>query len=984
MKIKPGLILLVFLLITVSLSAQYYNTGQDPARLKWLQIKTDRFKIIYPERFGQEGIEFARALDKAYTNMSPLYRAGKFRIPVIIHNYTTQSNGYVAWAPKRMEIYPTPEQDAIPLDNNTQLALHELTHVFQMETLNEGFSGVMSVLLGQQFPGVVSALVPLWFMEGDAIYNESVFTGSGRGRSAAFQKYLKAISVERGKMFKYDKLLNGSYRHFVPDHYQTGFQMVAWSRLKYDPEIWNKALRFTANAPMLADPLSLSLLRNTKRVERTLARETFDSLGKLWNEEKTINDPRNYKMLNPPKRKKYINYYSPVKIAENTYAAIKTSLSDPPSFVIINTSDSSEKVIQSPGNLYPFVISCARRTLVWVEYQTDPRWANRNYSVIKLMDTRNRAIRQLSWKSRYMSAAISPDAKMIAATENTINNQNNLVLLSASTGRVIKTMPVPENAYLQKPQWSEDGSKICMITLTSKGEGILSFRLADWAWEKLIKESSVDYQSAVLRHDSLFFVSSVSGTENIYVLPPDKKVLMITNSAFGATDPLPEGNRIVFTDYSSSGNNICFTTISKYESGLSTGSFRTAQYEEGLSADGKRSAFILDRIKPPLSANEPVISQTYTPVRYKKWQHLLGFHSWMPFYADVEEIKADPLAIRPGFTLFSQNQLSTLTTSTGYEYFDKLHKLHSTITWEGWYPVYEARIDYGDRPVIFKQDNNTADPAEIDPGITFTNTLSLPLHFSSGKFHQFLQPSFSSVYQNNYIHIREESRYDYGQTQLSGRIYFYNSRNSSMRDIYPRLAQIVDLNFSIFPWDKEFYGSVTSLQTSFFFPGIFPNNVLRIRYENEFLTAAKFLRPNRIHFPRGYKNIISEELSFVSCDYKAPLLYPDLNIGSLLYLKRIRAGIFYDYARGTNNYYLQTLPSGGLGVDYIHKYGESFSSYGGEILADFHLLRIPYMISAGVQAAWSKDLQSPVIETIFSIDIYGMNIGRSGRNRVRL
>src|SRR5690606_327650 len=130
---------------------------------------------------------------------------------------------------------------------------------------------------------------------------------------------------------------------------------------------------------------------------------------------------------------------------------IKTSLSDPPSFVIINTSDSSEKVIQSPGNLYPFVISCARRTLVWVEYQTDPRWANRNYSVIKLMDTRNRAIRQLSWKSRYMSAAISPDAKMRAATEHTINNQNSLVLLSASTGRVIKTMPVPENAYLQKP-----------------------------------------------------------------------------------------------------------------------------------------------------------------------------------------------------------------------------------------------------------------------------------------------------------------------------------------------------------------------------------------------------------------------------------------------------------------------------------------------------------------------------------------------------
>jgi len=971
MKSRAGLLLPVFFLITVTLSAQYYNTGQDPAGLKWMQIKTDRFKIIYPEIYGKEGIEFARALDRAYLNMSPEYKAGKFRIPVIIHNCTTQSNGYVAWAPKRMEIYPTPEQNSIPLDNNTQLALHELTHVFQMETLNKGFSGVMSVLVGQQFPGVVSALVPLWFMEGDAVYNESVFSASGRGRSAAFQKYLKAISIEKGKMYKYDKLLNGSYRHFVPDHYQSGYQMVAWSRLKYDSQLWNKALLFTANAPLLADPLTLSLWHNTRKVERTLAKETFDTLAKIWNDEKAINKPLNYNILNPSKAKKYINYYSPVKIADNTYAAIRTSLSDPPVFVLINTSDSTEKVIQSPGNLYPFVISCGRKTLVWVETQTDPRWDNRNYSVIKLMDTRDRVIKQLSWKSRYMSAAISPDAKMIAATENTIENRNNLVLLSAGTGRVIKTIPVPENAYLQKPQWSDDGSKICMITLTGNGEGIISFRPADWSWQKLINESPTDYQSAVIRHDSLFFVSSASGTENIYVLPPDKKIRIITNSSFGATDPLPVGNRIIFTDYSSSGNNLCYTEINRLN-------------DDDLT-ERLETAFIIDRIKPQGSKiDEPLLSGTYVPVRYKKWQHLLGFHSWMPFYADIEEIKADPTAVRPGFTLFSQNQLSTLTTSTGYEYYDGLHKVHSTVKWEGWYPVYEGRINYGDRPAIFKQDNNTADPAEVDPGINFTNTLSLPLHFSTGKFHQFLQPSFSSLYQNNYIHIKEESRYDYGQTQLTGRIYFYNSRNSSMRDIYPRLAQVVDLNFSIYPWDKDFYGSVTSLQTSFFFPGIFANNVLRLRYENEFLTTAKFLMPNRIHFPRGYKNIISEEISFISCDYKAPLIYPDFNIASLLYLKRIRAGIFYDFARGRNNYYLQRTSSGGLAVDYVHKYGESFSSWGGEILADFHVLRIPYMISAGVQASWSKDFQSPFIETIFSIDIYGMSIGRSGLNRIRL
>ena len=101
MKIKPGLISLIFLLITLSVSAQFYNTGQDPGGIKWLQIKTDRFRIIYPEKYGAGGPEFARYLEMAYSGMSSLYPAGKFRIPVIIHNYTTQSNGYVAWAPKK-------------------------------------------------------------------------------------------------------------------------------------------------------------------------------------------------------------------------------------------------------------------------------------------------------------------------------------------------------------------------------------------------------------------------------------------------------------------------------------------------------------------------------------------------------------------------------------------------------------------------------------------------------------------------------------------------------------------------------------------------------------------------------------------------------------------------------------------------------------------------------------------------------------------
>ena len=70
--------------------------------------------------------------------------------------------------------------------------------------------------------------------------------------------------------------------------------------------------------------------------------------------------------------------------------AIKTSLSDPPSFVLINPSDKTEKRIHTPGQIYPWFISYGKGKLVWVETQPDPRWENRNYSVIKMMDLSNK------------------------------------------------------------------------------------------------------------------------------------------------------------------------------------------------------------------------------------------------------------------------------------------------------------------------------------------------------------------------------------------------------------------------------------------------------------------------------------------------------------------------------------------------------------------------------------------------------------------
>jgi len=342
----------------------------------------------------------------------------------------------------------------------------------------------------------------------------------------------------------------------------------------------------------------------------------------------------------------------------------------------------------------------------------------------------------------------------------------------------------------------------------------------------------------------------------------------------------------------------------------------------------------------------------------------------MPIYADIEQIKSDPTAIRPGISIMTQNQLSTLLSTIGYEYSaEKKNVIHTRVIWKGWYPVLESQMDYGNDPQIYNIANE-GPPSVIQPGIRFLNTIYLPLSFSSGRFSEYLQPSFSSDYRNNYIY-KETGTYDYGQTILSGRLFFSNSYRMAIRDIYPRWAQTIDLNYSFAPFDKNIYGTSATLKTSFYFPGLFPSNGIKIRVEREKQISDNYLLGNNVSLPRGYKNIFPKEINFLSMDYVLPLAYPDFNIASLLYLKRIRTSLFYDYSSGPGNAFYEYTANGLIPLsnksDKI-----SFKSFGVELLADFHVLRIPYMISGGVQTAWKSFSEKPSFQLLFSIDLYGI------------
>jgi hypothetical protein len=943
--------LLLFLLLSIAgqySHAQYYDTGQDPAGIKWMQIKTGKFNVIYPEKYGTEGINFARALERSQTGVNTLFPGNKSVIPVLIHSYSTQSNGYVAWAPKRMELYPMPDQNSVPGDANTLLTMHELTHVLQMQSLNRGFTRASGYLLGEQVTGIASALLPGWFLEGDAVFAETILSSSGRGRSPAFQKQVKAMLLE-GKKPGYDKIINGSFRDFVPDKYQTGFQMVTWSALTREKSLWNKVLNFTGEQPFTINPVNISLKKNAGLTKKRLYDETFDTLRSIWSRDNDKN-ARDYRHLNQTARREYINYYSPVYAGSDSIIAIKTSFSRIPRIVLLNPSTGKEKFIHNPGYMYPMLLSCAAGKIVWVETRPDARWDNRDYSVIMLYDIRSRLTIKISGKSRYAAASIAPDGKLICAVENTTSNQNNLVLIDPETKEIIKTIPSPGNAYLQRPQWSNDGKKITVIYLTAEGEGITSLSVDQTRWDVLKPAIMEDLQSAFIRNDSLFYVSSGSGTENL-CLETSTGVKQLTHSRYGANDPSMRAGTIIFSDYTSHGNALSLTSLK----------------EASPVSVKNHNEFLVDRAVPERDFTLDTVNTKFQPLPYRKWQHLFRFHSWMPFYADLQKIQADPLAVRPGLTIMSQNTLSSLITTIGYEYTeDKRHVFHSKASWKGWFPVFEIWYDYGQSPLIQNPDM-TKKPLNR-PGMDLSGSVSFPVRMSAGQFNQYVRPSFS-VEVNRNIYQERNGTFDYQQSKFNGRLYLSNFSRYAARDIYPRWAQSIDLNYVFSPFDTKIFGSSAFIRTAFYFPGLFSNNGIKIRYEREKQDQSFYVFGNRILFPRGIDNhVISKDLQFASIDYVFPVAYPDLSVASLFYLKRIRSGLFYDYASGKRNLHYtasRILVPG----------RESFRSFGFELLGDFHLFRIPFLISGGVRSAWKDTATAPTISALFNMDIYGFSIG---------
>ncbi len=370
------------------------------------------------------------------------------RLPLILHEYSASSNAFVAWAPKRMEFYSVPPQDAYAQPWLDQLALHEQRHTVQMSKMYQGTGKAFSWLLGQQGPiAFLGLYVPFWFLEGDATVIETAQSNSGRGRTPYFENIMRAQILDIG-LYSYDKAMFRSYRDNVPNQYIYGYHFIAQSRKKYGFRLWDHTLDVVAKKAYMIVPFNHGIKQVTGLSKTELYKETFNKLKEEWEQQKELTNTTYHREISSS-RKAFYDYTLPNYISDSIVLARRSSIDDITRFISV-TPGKKDKVIFTPGSSNGNMLSYANGKIYWSESEPDPRWQNRSYSVIKEYNIATGKRRKLSTKSRYYVPAISPDGKKIAAVDVDEQNQYSLVILKASDGNLLNRIRLKAVFWMQK------------------------------------------------------------------------------------------------------------------------------------------------------------------------------------------------------------------------------------------------------------------------------------------------------------------------------------------------------------------------------------------------------------------------------------------------------------------------------------------------------------------------------------------------------
>lgn len=902
-----------FFFTTLSVMAQDLPVlDQNPPRLIWYQLKTPHFRILYPNGFDRTAQQTALRLEQVYEPVSATLKKKPRRLSVVLQNQTMISNGFVTMMPRRSEFFAAPPQDpflAGTLEWLDLLAVHEFRHVVQYDKALQGFTRLAYTLFGNSALTALTLGIPDWFWEGDAVGTESVLTQGGRGRIPHFDLGMRA-NLLGGRPFNYSKAVGGSFRHNVPNHYVLGYFMSTYLKRAYGADAWSSVLNRYYHFPLYPFSFSNSLKKTTQYRVEELYRRSMAEIEDDWKKEQQnlqLTEAESFPVNASPTV--FTNYQYPQYVSDHEVVAQKSGLGDIAQFVLLDRNG-REKKLFVPGLLNnPEMLSVAAGKICWTEYRYDVRFGQKIDSEIKVFDVKSRKVKRLTTRSRYAVATLSPDGSKVVAVRNDDAYQTRLVILDAETGQERRVLENPNNdAYLQ-PRWQNDNRTVVVVVRRKDGKTIQTIDTEMDSRRDLLPVSNQNISHPQPWNEYVFYNSPQSGIDNIYAVHARTgDQFQVTSRSLGAyhATPSPDGQKLSFHDFGADGHRIAempmnpasWTPIRDVRN-ASTRYFGPLVNQEPGAAS-VRSALADSLPTPP----------DFPKSRFRRLLNAINVYSWGPVASS--DGSGGTVGLR------SQDLLSTtqIDVGIGYDQTERTVNYYGNMSYQGLFPILDVGFQHGQRSTSVYVDQNTPNTRLRSDSWNY-NQLSagmrIPLQLTTSKY-------FQSALLSAYYGFQQVKGYDLPVRPitevgferplhaLSYGASYSRTLKQSKRDVAPRWGQTVSAVWRTIPFGGRLNGEVWAVQGSVFVPGIAKHHSVRLRagYQEQMQGTYRFAPAT--FFPRGQSYVSHQQLQVASAEYRLPLLNPHWTLGRWIYIQRVKAAGFYDYAQGKSRVPVQGQP----------------------------------------------------------------------------
>ena len=960
------------LLSTESAVAQYYSWGADPPSYRWKQMKTKEYRVVYPDTAQNIANRMMYYLDAVDKDISYGYRHPQMSIPFVVHPANFQSNGLVMWMPRRVEFISTPATRGYSMPWTKQLIAHEYRHAVQYNNLNRGVVKALSYVLGQQSSTIGLLFMPLWMMEGDAVMTETEMSTFGRGLQPSFTLAYRAYESVAFGYKNYDKWFSGSYKDYIPNHYNLGYLLSRHGYKQYGTVMGDDFAELTSRRPwmVVSNTWCLKKLYNSSMSQ--LFYDTFLTLEEHWRPLADVEQTT--EPIAIAEQRSYTTYSHPIPLEDGRILFLKENLDEPSAFVVVDETTGVEERIAYTGmvSTRPALSEVGR--VWWTEYRQSALFGEKVASKLCYMDLAESTPRTMR-KHRNVLYPTPTAGNGIAWVEYTPDGRYSVVINGPAN--IARKTDMPYGSEIHGMAWDNTTEALYLIITDDDGMHIAS--LTSEGVKPMTRAAYTTLSDLVAKDGLLYYGSIASGRDELHMYDIAKgEEYRLSTSRYGSFNPVPlDSGRVVATSYDRRG----YLPVTQSLSDTVRVEYAPHPPKIILPELERWNVVNLDTVRFDNAAADSVLQQT-PPKRFRRLAHAFNIHSWAPASYDPYALTEEShISFNLGATVMTQNILSTLEGFATWGWNKSEGSVFKgTLRYKGLGVNLWVSGTYGGRQQIYKVATYNPEKGELeyphDPEVgryySVTAGATLPILIQRGYHTSQFALSASWNFSNGMVaNVRDLEfkggkvtnihtiGYSEGVHILNVGVTFQDNVRMAHRDFLPPWGVVLSANSGLNPASTDF-GHLVVLYGKLYTPGFGPHHSLSLAaayqtsiggFQSDMVLSSLSLKSSRL-IPRGYNSydIANNNYVAASLNYQAPVWYPDGGIRGLIYFKRLRLNVGADYAsfaRKTVN------PEDGS----IFNQRQHIGSYGIDLGVDFNLIAMPESATISVTCSLYRKAQ---------------------------